>query len=228
MKKWMIFCMALLISITLVACNSSETGNTEEDAANENETNETAENETNENDTAENTDNETAETPENTDENAEQEETTNEEESENSSATDESAASELNIDPTGENTVTLKMEQNGATSTLTYYAQGDKVIEQTAESVLTYASIGLTGPEEAEAQFAEAVAGYQNVEGVTHSIDYQEDKLIESTKVNYDTADPEQIAQLTGSMVEGDTSRGISLQRSVQMLQEQGYEIVAE
>lgn len=152
MKKWTIFCLTLLISFTLVACNSSSK----------------------------------------------------------------------------EKTATLHKEENGITMKVTYKADGDKVTEQTADNVIPYSSLGLTTKEEAEAFFAESEALYDGVEGVTHNMDYKDDKVLESLIVNYDKADAEEISQLSGSTFEGDVSQGISLEKSVEMLKEQGFEVIEE
>ena len=125
-----------------------------------------------------------------------------------------------------EKTVTLQSEQNGVIMKLTYKADGDKVIEQTADNVVPYESLGVTTPEEAEGIFSELVAGYEGVKGITHNLDYQDDKIIETLTINYETADLNKVSQLTGSSFEGDLSEGVSLQKSIDMLQEEGFEIV--
>lgn len=150
MKKWMIFCLTLLMSFTLVACNSDSK----------------------------------------------------------------------------EKTVTLQSEQNGVIMKLTYKADGDKVIEQTADNIMPYESIGVTTPEEAEEVLAEFVADYEEAKGITHTIDYQDDKVVETLTINYETADLDEVSRLSGASFEGDISEGISLKRSVDMLQEQGFEVV--
>ncbi len=208
----MMFCLTLLISITLVACNSDDVDSNEEG-----------------------TENDSTETTENTDEEVVEEDTATEEEAdiedlnEDNIETDNDTASfDLDIDPDGENNVTLQLEQEGMVSKIAYKAEGDRVIEQTADSIIPYDLLEIADKEEAEAMFEEGVAQYQDIEGLSHSIDYQEEQIVETTKVDFETANPDDIAELTGAMMEDGASDFISLQRSVQMLQQQGYEIITE
>ena len=208
----MMFCLTLLISITLVACNSDDVDSNEED-----------------------TESDSTETTENTEEEVVEEETDTEEVAEiddlnedNIETDNDTAPSELDIDPDGENNVTLQLDQEGMVSKIAYKAEGDRVIEQTADNIIPYDLLEIADKEEAEAMFEEGVAQYQDVEGVSHSIDYQDDQIVETTKVDFETTDPDDFAELTGAMMEDGASDFISLQRSVQMLQEQGYEIITE
>ena len=57
-------------------------------------------------------------------------------------------------------------------------------------------------------------------------MDYQDDQVVESLTIDYEKADPNEVSGLSGSMSDGDLSNGISLKKSVEMLEEQGYEIV--
>lgn len=203
------FCLTLLISITLVACGSDNKENNED---------------------INNTDNTNTNTEEQLNTNAEENEEPDNEIVENeeldTNAEDNAGPARYDFEPNGENIVTLESVQNGVTMKLTYKAEGDKVIEQTADNILPYESIGVTTAEEAEAILAEAVAGYQGVEGITYNIDYQEDQAIETLTMNYEEIDMDTAAELTGVILEGDVSQGISLKRSVDMLLEQGFEIV--
>ncbi|MEI3606356.1 YehR family protein [Pseudogracilibacillus sp. SE30717A] len=125
-----------------------------------------------------------------------------------------------------ENIVTLQTEQDGVISELTYKANGDKVTEQTAKNVLPYESIGVTTSEEAKEVLDDLIVGYDDTEGVTHNMDYQDDKVIETLTIDYETADLNEVNKLSGASFEGDVDKGISLKKSVEMLQEQGYEVV--
>ncbi len=211
MRKWTLFCMVAFISIMLMGCGSDEADSDNENA------DESA-------DTTETTDIEEVDTADGED----IEEETTEMEATDIDTEEETTSAELDIDPNGENTVTLQLEQNGVLSKIIYYAEGDKVIEQTTESTIPYASLGVTNKAEAEAALEEGVASYQGVEGVNHSIEYQDDQILEDVTVNYEEADPAQLAELTGAVFEGNVENGISLQRSIEMIQGQGFEIVEE
>jgi len=99
-----------------------------------------------------------------------------------------------------EETVTLEAEQDGLSTEITYKAEGDKVIEQSAENIMTYASMGVTTPEEAEEALAQFMEGYDNTEGITHNVDYQDDRVIESLTVDFEKADLTEVNQLQRTM----------------------------
>lgn len=125
-----------------------------------------------------------------------------------------------------EETVTLEGEENGAVSTITYKAEGDKVTEQSTKNELPYEVMGVSNAEEAEALLADTVAGFEGIEGLTYEMDYQDDVAVEQLTVDYEKADMDEISNLMGSSFEGDVSEGISLKNSVEMLKEQGFEEV--
>lgn len=216
------FCLTLLISITLVACGSDNNNNN--GAANNTDNNNVN------NEDQINTNSEENEENEDLDTNSEENEDldTNSEENVDAGTNSQGnlGSEDYEIDPTGENIVTLELEQNGVLLSLTYTADGDKVIEQTANNVMPYESLGVATQEEAEEILAGAVEGYQNAQGIEHEMDYQDDKVIETLTINYEEADMTEVGELDGTIVDGDTSQGISLTQSIDMLLQQGFEIV--
>ena len=126
-----------------------------------------------------------------------------------------------------EQSVTYKQEDAtmGLSITMTYYAKGDEVTKQTAETVMMYEPFGITDAKAAEELMANQVTGYDDVKGVEHSIEYLEDRLIEKTAVDYSVADVTEVAKLTGSITEGEVEKGtkISLKMSVEALESQGF-----
>ncbi|GGP08085.1 YehR family protein [Oceanobacillus neutriphilus] len=221
MKKWLMLCMALLLSVTLVACGSDDSDDDKD---------------TKDNESTEDTAEETTDNDEDSEENAEAEEgaaadeesDTDAEENADSGNDAATEAQDFDFDPNGENTVTLQSEEAGVIVQLTYKADGDMVYEQTANNEMPYSVLGVSTPEEAEEAMADYAADFEGIEGVTHNFEYLDDKVVETLTVNYDEADVNEVSQLTGSEFEGDLSGGVSLQQSVQMLQAQGYEIVEE
>ena len=207
MKKWLIFCLTSLISITLVACGSKNN---------------------NDNENGNNIDNTNIEEEANTniEENVEPDIDSELNEDINVDGQDTEASTDYDFDPNSENIVTLQLEQAGVNLKLTYKADGDKLTEQTVENVMPYDSLGITSVEEAEELLSDVEASYQGIEGITHHIDYQEDKAIESITMNLEMIDTDEVSELTGVILEGDTSQGISLKKSVDMLLEQGFTIV--
>lgn len=192
-------CTALLISVALVACSSGDSnddGDTKDDEIIENR--------------------EESEDG-NTEENADADE--------GNTDSDNEAAEEtgFDFDPNGENIVTLQLEQEGTIVRLTFKAKGDLVYEQSANNEKHYSALGVSSAEEAKEKLASSASEFEDIEGVTHSLEYLDDRVIESLTVDFEKVDLNAASQLTGS---GDLSDGVSLQQSVQTLQEQGYEIV--
>lgn len=125
-----------------------------------------------------------------------------------------------------ESTTVLQTEQNGVTIKITLEAEGDKVVEQTADNIITYEALGLSSKEEAEAAFSEVNETFQGVEGVTHNMEFQDDQAVETLVVDYETADLEEVAQLEGSTFEDTDADFISLEKTIEMLESQGFEKV--
>lgn len=125
-----------------------------------------------------------------------------------------------------EETVSYQAEEEGVKITLTYTAEDDTVTEQTSENEIEYAALGLTDKEQAEEIFNPVVEQYQNVDGITHEIDYQDDKVVESVSVDLTTVDMDELTALEGAMFEPGENDEISLERSVEMIESQGFEKV--
>lgn|GEM_PF-1445114 len=123
-------------------------------------------------------------------------------------------------------TTSLIAEENGLTVELTFVAEGDLIVRQKSRNEISYESLGVSSPEEAEDMLAEFMVGYDTTEGIEHQVDYQDDRVIETVEVDFETVDVDEASQLAGSIFEGDPSEGISLEATVEMLQELGFEIV--
>lgn len=69
---------------------------------------------------------------------------------------------------------------------------------------------------------------FHRVTGLTHNLEYTDDSVLETLKVDLNVVDPNEISQLMGSSTTDgeDLSQGVSLEQSIQMLLGQGYEIV--
>ena len=124
-----------------------------------------------------------------------------------------------------EKSVTYVLETKDTSTKIVYVAKGDIVQTQTTYTEMAYTVIGVTTQEEAKIMVEPIVEMYQGIEGLTHSIDYEEDMLIEKLEVDYTKANIEDIKDLFGSVFDGDAKNGarISLKRSISLLEEQGY-----
>ena len=125
-----------------------------------------------------------------------------------------------------ETTTTLVFDEGGFYNEIIIIAEGDNVIEQASKTETTYEVLGVSTKEEAEEMLAEFMVGYDTTEGVTQEIDYQDDRIVETVTVDYETVDINEMSELAGSFVEGDPSQGVSLKMTVEMMEEMGYKIV--
>ena len=128
----------------------------------------------------------------------------------------------------GTDTVTLELEQDGIYSEVIYTHTGDdkKVSKQSTKNVIDYEALGLSSKEEAEEALNEMVGQYKGVDGLEHTITFDDDTLTEELIVDYEKADIDEISELPGSNFEGDYEDGIYLDASVKALEAQGFEVV--
>lgn len=65
---------------------------------------------------------------------------------------------------------------------------------------------------------------FQNVEGMIHSIEYDDLQAVESMTIDYEAIDFDALANLPGMSVdESAKENGVSMEKSVEMLEEAGY-----
>jgi uncharacterized lipoprotein YehR (DUF1307 family) len=118
---------------------------------------------------------------------------------------------------------TFTNEQNGVQMELVFNYEGDEVKKQTANNVMPYSSIGVSTKEEAQQLLDPIAKQYKAIKGIDYSIDYGDDEATESLTIDYTDLDYEAAKQLPGVSFEGDTSNGISMERTEKMLLDQGY-----
>lgn len=120
-------------------------------------------------------------------------------------------------------TETYVLKDGDILTKMTFTAKGDKVIAQTTETNLPYSAIGVSSKEEAKEMFDVMVKEFQGKEGISESIKYEEDRLTEKLKIDYEKADLEEVADLPGSQFdESARKNGVSLKKTVKMLEEKG------
>lgn len=120
-------------------------------------------------------------------------------------------------------TKTFVNDNAGMATEMVFTYEGDKVTHQKTTNTLPYESLGVTTKEEAKDILDPIAKEYQGHEGLTETIDYQEDHLVEVVEIDYSVVDIEAIRNIQGMVFEGDVSNGISLKRSEEMLLEQGF-----
>lgn len=126
-----------------------------------------------------------------------------------------------------EETRTFEMNEMGVESTLTYTYSGDEVISQTTDNVITYEELGIDRSQ-AEEIFTPYIEEYENLAGVEHSFEFSDDQAVESLSVVYDDINYEEVQAVEGISFDGDPAEGVSMERSAEMLLNQGYTEVEE
>lgn len=127
-----------------------------------------------------------------------------------------------------EESKTFTMDQNGVSMELVFNYSGDKVTSQTANNVMPYEAIGVSTKEEAQEVLDPIAEQYQQVQGVDYSLEYSDSEATESLTINYDELDYDSAKQLPDVSFEGNTDNGISMERTEEMLLDQGYELKEE
>lgn len=119
--------------------------------------------------------------------------------------------------------VTYEGNFDGMEMSLTYYAKGDKVYKQTAENVIPYSAIGVTTKEEAQAILDPVSQEYQGIAGLTESLEYGDDAVVETLSIDFETVDIDAVKDLEGMFFDEDSKNGISLKKSGEALEASGF-----
>lgn len=126
-----------------------------------------------------------------------------------------------------EETRTFELSDQGVESTLVYTHSDDEVISQSTENIINYEALGIDKAQ-AEEIFASYSDQYQNLKGVEHSFEFGDSEATENISIVYDEIDAEELESVEGLAFEGDPTEGISMERSAEMLIDQGYTEVEE
>lgn len=122
-------------------------------------------------------------------------------------------------------TKTFTLDNGGINTKLKYTYENDKVISQITHTEMTYDTLGVSTKEEAEAGLSSVTKEYEDLEGVEHKIKFDDDKIIEDIKVNYEKLDFDKAKDIPGFEFSGDTSNGLSMKETEKMLEGMGFEV---
>lgn len=124
-------------------------------------------------------------------------------------------------------TRTFQAEEGGIKITMVYTFEDDKVIKQTSENIIQYDLAGISSKEELQGLLDPLVKQYQNIQGLTHSIEYRDTEAIEKLEINYELANLEEIIELPGMDFEAEGDfEFISMEKSAEMLKNSGFKEV--
>ncbi|HCD7254298.1 TPA: YehR family lipoprotein [Citrobacter farmeri] len=125
-----------------------------------------------------------------------------------------------------EESKTFKADVNGTEIVMTYTYKGDKVIKQTSQNKINFASIGVTTKEDAAKILDPISAKYQNIPGVEEKLTYKDGYAEETVSVDMEKVDFKKLQGVMGTQFSGDPSNGISMKQSQKMLEASGFKEV--
>lgn len=122
-------------------------------------------------------------------------------------------------------TKTFVLDKNGLKTTVvyTYIEKEDKVIKQVTTNEGLYANLNRS-KEDIQKILDSIAEKYQGIDGIKQSIDYQEDKFIETIEVDYENLDYEKSKVVMGTNFQDPKKVKISLKKSEETLIKAGYQ----
>ncbi|QMB00980.1 YehR family lipoprotein [Escherichia fergusonii] len=115
---------------------------------------------------------------------------------------------------------------NGSEIAVTYTYKGDKVLKQTSENKIMYSSINAANKEDAAKILDPISAKYKNLVGVEEKLTYKDSWAEETVSVDMEKVDLKELQKAAGTMISGDTSKGISMKQSQKVLEAAGFKEV--
>ncbi|EEF0946984.1 YehR family lipoprotein [Salmonella enterica subsp. enterica serovar Chester] len=122
-----------------------------------------------------------------------------------------------------EESKTFNANLAGTEISITYTYKGDKIIKQTSESKISYATVGAKTKEYAAKILDPLSAKYKNIAGVEEKLTYEDTYAQENVSVDMEKVDFKALQGISGTMVSGDTSKGISMKQTQTLLEAAGF-----
>lgn len=126
---------------------------------------------------------------------------------------------------------TFQQVKNGVDSRVTYYYQDDKVVKQTTDNKITYASLKANNKSEAKDQIKSEVQKYNDTKGVKDEIKYHDSYLKEKVSVDLKEASVDDFLKLSGETTSADSDskkKYISFEKSEDLIKKQGYKKIKD
>lgn len=122
-------------------------------------------------------------------------------------------------------TTSFHTENEGTKTELEYVYNDktDRVATQKIRSELTYEYIELEDKNDAKATLEPTLDEYNDIEGVTYELEFKDDRVIETTDIDFDTLDFDRAQDIPGFALDGDPSDGISMKATTKALKAAGF-----
>lgn len=123
-------------------------------------------------------------------------------------------------------TTNYTMEFSGISTTVALKHNGEKMLTETIETVQPYEALGVTNKEEAKAMVAqqEEMQSYDGIKGLTHSVEYKDDELIQKVEINFEKADLSELTNMVGFNLPSDVTDSVNFSDMEQVLLNSKFE----
>ncbi|EIG0992261.1 YehR family lipoprotein [Salmonella enterica] len=122
-----------------------------------------------------------------------------------------------------EESKTFNANLAGTEISITYTYKGDKILKQTSESKISYVTVGAQTKEDAAKILDPLSAKYKNIAGVEEKLTYKDTYAQENVSVDMEKVDFKALQGISGTMVSGDASKGISMKQTQTLLEAAGF-----
>ena len=125
-----------------------------------------------------------------------------------------------------EETKTFNANLNGSDITVSYTYKGDKVLKQSSESKISYASVGASNKEEAAKVFDALSAKYQNIAGVEEKLTYTDTYAQENVTIDMEKVDIKALQAISGMKISEKADKNISMKQMQTVMESAGFKEV--
>ncbi|HCJ6373578.1 MULTISPECIES: YehR family lipoprotein [unclassified Citrobacter] len=116
---------------------------------------------------------------------------------------------------------------NGVEISITYTYKGDKVLKQTSESKINYASIGATDKESAAKVLDALSAKYKNIAGIEEKLTYSDTYAQENVTIDMEKVDFKALQGISGINISADdAAKGITMKQMETIMTAAGFKEV--
>ncbi|MBJ8325410.1 DUF1307 domain-containing protein [Streptococcus pacificus] len=127
--------------------------------------------------------------------------------------------------------VSYQSNQKGVDNRVTYYYEKgtDEVTKQEAVTQMSYDFLAVKNAEEAKKKLESFTSMYEGIEGITEDVKFEESSLTETVTIDYTKVNFAELSEIPGiDAVNLENSDYISLDQSVQLIKQQGFEEVKD
>lgn len=121
--------------------------------------------------------------------------------------------------------VILEMDTDKYFSEVIYETENDKILKQKTTNIVSYEVLQVDSKDEAEEAIQEAMEEFANIEGIEHTVQFEDERLIEEVYIDYEIVELNTVGQVPGLPTKGEEGT-LSLEASVDTLESQGYLLV--